>query len=259
MTRRGLLQGLLAAGVWGAVGGRGNAAQPASMKAVEDLQKNWKMLLADGAKIPSPTEPLKLTNEEWRKRLDKAQYYVLREEGTERPGTSILNQEKRPGIFTCAGCDLPLFTSEMKYESGTHRVQRVPVTETQGRIHTSAVTVAILPEAAGIIFGGGFLRVDSIEGRKAAQRAIFHVQRELERVAVSEEYRVILCDRGTLDGIAYWPNHEESFLTELGISKVKEFARYAHTLQVVARTRLRCGSGGWRAHEQRISAPWTVG
>jgi peptide-methionine (R)-S-oxide reductase len=119
MTRRGLLQGLLAAGVWGAFSGRGGAAQPASMKAVEDLQKNWRMLLAEGTRIPAAGEPLKLANDEWRKRLDKMQYHVLREEGTERAGTSPLNNEKRPGIYACAGCDLPLFTSEMKYESGT--------------------------------------------------------------------------------------------------------------------------------------------
>ena len=119
MTRRGLLQSLLAAGVWGAFAGRGGAAQPASMKAVEDLQKNWKMLLAEGTKFPAPGEPLKLSNDEWRKRLDKMQYYVLREEGTERAGTSPLNNEKRPGIFACAGCDLPLFTSAMKFDSGT--------------------------------------------------------------------------------------------------------------------------------------------
>jgi peptide-methionine (R)-S-oxide reductase len=62
---------------------------------------------------------LKLSNDEWKKRLDKAQYHVLREEGTERAGTSALNAEKRAGVYTCAGCDLPLFTSEMKYESGT--------------------------------------------------------------------------------------------------------------------------------------------
>jgi peptide-methionine (R)-S-oxide reductase len=44
---------------------------------------------------------------------------VLREESTERAGTSALNEEKRAGVFVCAGCGLPLFTSEMKYESGT--------------------------------------------------------------------------------------------------------------------------------------------
>jgi len=44
---------------------------------------------------------------------------VLRQEGTERPGTSPLDREKRPGVFVCAGCGLPVFTSEMKFDSGT--------------------------------------------------------------------------------------------------------------------------------------------
>jgi peptide-methionine (R)-S-oxide reductase len=56
---------------------------------------------------------------EWKKLLTSAQYYVLREHGTERPGTSPLNQEKRKGVYACAGCELPLFSSETKYESGT--------------------------------------------------------------------------------------------------------------------------------------------
>jgi peptide-methionine (R)-S-oxide reductase len=89
------------------------------MKEVENMQKNWKALLADGIKVPLPSEPLKLSKEEWRKRLGAAQFNILREEGTERPGSSPLNDEKRPGVFACAGCDLPLFTSAMKYESGT--------------------------------------------------------------------------------------------------------------------------------------------
>ena len=90
-----------------------------SMKAVEDLQKNWKSLLADDAKVVTPTPPLKRTNPEWRNILTPAQYDVLREAGTERPGSSPLNAEKRPGVFECAGCNLPLFTSAMKFESGT--------------------------------------------------------------------------------------------------------------------------------------------
>ncbi|MBI2891892.1 MAG: peptide-methionine (R)-S-oxide reductase MsrB [Nitrospirae bacterium] len=61
----------------------------------------------------------KLSEDEWRKRLAPEQYHVLREEGTERAGTSPLNHEKRRGKFLCAGCDLELFTSEMKFESGT--------------------------------------------------------------------------------------------------------------------------------------------
>jgi peptide-methionine (R)-S-oxide reductase len=56
---------------------------------------------------------------EWKKVLTPDQYYVLREEGTERAFTSPLNNEKRKGTFVCAGCDLPLFKSDTKYESGT--------------------------------------------------------------------------------------------------------------------------------------------
>ncbi|MBC8013272.1 MAG: peptide-methionine (R)-S-oxide reductase MsrB [Methyloceanibacter sp.] len=59
------------------------------------------------------------TPEEWRKLLTPEQYVVLREEDTERPFTSPHNNEKRKGVFTCAGCDLPLFASETKFDSGT--------------------------------------------------------------------------------------------------------------------------------------------
>ena len=68
---------------------------------------------------PVAIQKLKLSQDEWKKRLTPAQYSVLRDEGTERAGTSALNAEKRKGHYACAGCDLPLFTSEMKYESGT--------------------------------------------------------------------------------------------------------------------------------------------
>jgi peptide-methionine (R)-S-oxide reductase len=119
MNRRGFVQGLVAAGIVNAVAGRTAMAQANAPKSIADMQKNWRMLLAEGVKVPSPGDKLVLPNSEWRKRLDKMQYYVLREEGTERAGTSPLNAEKRPGVYVCAGCDLPLFTSEMKYESGT--------------------------------------------------------------------------------------------------------------------------------------------
>jgi peptide-methionine (R)-S-oxide reductase len=114
-----MLWGLAAAALWTGFKGDGIAAQPSSMKEIEDLQRNWKALLADGVKVPLPSEPLKLSKDEWRKRLDATQFHVLREEGTEPAGTSPLNNEKRPGVFACAGCNLPLFTSAMKYESGT--------------------------------------------------------------------------------------------------------------------------------------------
>jgi len=88
-------------------------------KAVEELQKNWKFLLAEGADVASGTEPLKLSEAEWKKRLASEAYEVLRREGTERAGSSALDREKRPGVFLCAGCSLPLFTSAMKFDSGT--------------------------------------------------------------------------------------------------------------------------------------------
>src|SRR5262245_58537017 len=56
---------------------------------------------------------------EWRTRLTPEQYKVLREHGTEPRGSSRLNKEKRDGMFTCAGCGQPLFSSDTKYESGT--------------------------------------------------------------------------------------------------------------------------------------------
>ena len=56
---------------------------------------------------------------EWRAQLTPQQYEILRKQGTERPGSSPLLKEHRKGIFACAGCDLPLFSSETKFESGT--------------------------------------------------------------------------------------------------------------------------------------------
>ncbi|WP_439924777.1 peptide-methionine (R)-S-oxide reductase MsrB [Nitrobacter sp. JJSN] len=59
------------------------------------------------------------TDAEWRAQLTPAQYNILRKEGTEPPGSSPLLKEHRKGIFACAGCDLPLYSSETKFESGT--------------------------------------------------------------------------------------------------------------------------------------------
>ena len=59
------------------------------------------------------------TDEEWQESLSPKQYHVLREHGTEMPGSSALNHETRAGTFVCAGCGEPLFTSDTKFESGT--------------------------------------------------------------------------------------------------------------------------------------------
>jgi peptide-methionine (R)-S-oxide reductase len=75
------------------------------------------VVAADGG--AGSIEPLNLADTEWKKRLTAEQYQVLRKHGTERAGTSPLNAEKRRGRYVCAGCDLPLFASEMKFDSGT--------------------------------------------------------------------------------------------------------------------------------------------
>eukprot|EP00403_Amphidinium_massartii_P008203 CAMPEP_0178423978 /NCGR_PEP_ID=MMETSP0689_2-20121128/27970_1 /TAXON_ID=160604 /ORGANISM="Amphidinium massartii, Strain CS-259" /LENGTH=218 /DNA_ID=CAMNT_0020045595 /DNA_START=46 /DNA_END=702 /DNA_ORIENTATION=- len=60
-----------------------------------------------------------LTEQEWRERFSRLEYFVMREGGTERPGTSTLLKEKRKGVFKCLACDEPLFVSEEKFDSGT--------------------------------------------------------------------------------------------------------------------------------------------
>jgi hypothetical protein len=88
--------------------------------------------------------------------------------------------------------------------------------------------VAVLPESAGILFGGGFWRLATFNGRLHAQRAIYHVQSELERMAGGEElFQVAVCDRGTLDGMAYWPRDGIDFLENLGITRADEMRKYS--------------------------------
>lgn len=75
--------------------------------------------LMEKTAMSQPTEKLTLSNDAWRERLTPEQYHILREHGTERAFTSPLYTEKRQGMYHCAGCDQALFTSDMKYDSGT--------------------------------------------------------------------------------------------------------------------------------------------
>tara|TARA_B100000579_G_scaffold17589_1_gene12387 strand:+ start:2736 stop:3203 length:468 start_codon:yes stop_codon:yes gene_type:complete len=75
--------------------------------------------LLGGVKNLMSIEKMDLSDSEWQAKLTDQEYYVLRKHGTERPGSSALNEEKRKGTYLCAGCDLPLFSSEMKFDSGT--------------------------------------------------------------------------------------------------------------------------------------------
>lgn len=76
-------------------------------------------LLALPRRARAETFELTLSKDEWRARLSEAQFYVLREEGTERAGSSPLDKEYRAGTYHCAGCDLAVFDAAAKYDSGT--------------------------------------------------------------------------------------------------------------------------------------------
>lgn len=85
--------------------------------------------------------------------------------------------------------------------------------------------VVVLPESAGLVFGGGFPRGKSLALRRPAQRAIYFVQRELEATAFAQDAAVVMCDRGTVDGLAYWPGPDDMWQS-LGSSHANELARY---------------------------------
>ena len=70
-------------------------------------------------KKKSETFPVTKTEKEWKTQLTDKQFYVLRQEGTERPFTSPLNKNYKPGVYHCAACNTPLFKSEHKFDSGT--------------------------------------------------------------------------------------------------------------------------------------------
>jgi len=90
-----------------------------SVAAVAAFAGFGKLKFSTDAKAAEGKFEVEKTPEEWKRQLTPEQYRVLREQGTERPYSSPLNKEKRKGIFACAGCDLPLYSSETKYESGT--------------------------------------------------------------------------------------------------------------------------------------------
>ncbi len=98
---------------------RAEYAKGGTPEAVEALQRDWRKLLAPGATIATDAKPVTMTEAEWRAALPPESFRVLRLDATEYPGSSPLNREKRDGVFVCAGCSLPSFTSAMKFDSGT--------------------------------------------------------------------------------------------------------------------------------------------
>ena len=110
----------------------------------------------------------------------------------------------------------------------------------------------ILHEAASIVFVGGFPRHPEPYARAAAQRAIYHVQAELERIAMeTPSDKAILCDRGTIDALAYWPRTQREFFDDVGSSLEKELARY----EAVIHLRTPPRGGGYHKMGVRIEAP----
>lgn len=115
-----------------------------------------------------------------------------------------------------------------------HRAKRIALTGGPGAGKTAVLSliersfcehVLVLPEAAGIVFGGGFPRGDAPSERRAGQRAIFHVQRELEAAVEDRDAAVVLCDRGTPDGAAYWPG-PDTLWAAVGTTREAEVQRY---------------------------------
>jgi predicted ATPase len=87
--------------------------------------------------------------------------------------------------------------------------------------------VIVVPEAATILFAGGFPRVHEEAAERSLQRAIFEVQRALEDVQAARfGNRILLCDRGTIDGAAYWPDGIDGFFTSMGTTHAAEVERY---------------------------------
>ena len=80
---------------------------------------SWKEFAPANIDLIEPLPALDIDKAVWRQRLPQSAYEVLFEEQTERPHSSALDTEKRAGLFLCAACELPLFSSAMKYESGT--------------------------------------------------------------------------------------------------------------------------------------------
>lgn len=125
--------------------------------------------------------------------------------------------------------------------SEVHQARRLVLTGGPGAGKTAVLEmvrrslcqhVRVLPEAASIAFGGGFPRDEDSSCRRAAQRAIFHIQRELEVIGEAHNPAIVLCDRGTIDGLAYWPGPAAEFWASTGATPASELRRYDAVLHL---------------------------
>lgn len=137
---------------------------------------------------------------------------------------------------------LPTGTHPCQCQRKRHKTKLVVLTGGPGGGKTAILEMArryfcrhvvLLPEAASIVFGGGFPRLSEIAGRRSAQHAIFAIQREMERLAGAlDDAAVVLCDRGTVDGLAYWPGTARGLFSQHGTTLAGELARYAAVIHV---------------------------
>lgn len=98
------------------------AASDAAVKKtidVAELHAGWREFVNEGVSTVEPSTPLDLSEDDWRKTLTADAFRVMFEDATERAGSSPLDRETRPGLYLCGACELPLFTSAMKFDSGT--------------------------------------------------------------------------------------------------------------------------------------------
>ena len=130
-------------------------------------------------------EKLIKSDAEWREILTPAQYNILRKEGTERAFTSPLNDEKRKGVFVCAGCELELFTSDMKFDSGTGWPSFFTVIE--GRVETRLDFKMIYPANRGICYIEAIWWFPENPQRNSIQKNVRH---ETDPAKVQENFSI---------------------------------------------------------------------
>jgi predicted ATPase len=143
--------------------------------------------------------------------------------------------------------------------TGVHPPRRIVLTGGPGAGKTAVLEimrktlcqhVVVVPESASLVFAGGFPRTNEAVARRAAQRAIFYVQRELEAAIMSGNVSIALCDRGTVDGAAYWPGPGDMW-PEVGTTLDEQLARYHAVIHLRTPS---SGNGYNRANPLRVES-----
>lgn len=142
-----------------------------------------------------------------------------------------MNLEKFSCEENCHNQDLKISSTQLIAITGGPGAGKTTLLEVVRK--TLCHHTVIVPEAASILYGGGFWRLDSAPATKSAQRAIFKVQTEMQKIVLNEKkWNLALCDRGTIDGLAYWPDSEENFFTENQAILNTEYANYSAVIHL---------------------------